>query len=122
MFKFLIVAAGSASSGLLIIIFLTSVIGIFYAYSVLITLQLFVFVNFYIHEKWTFADVPKSSRKISRFLKFNSVALIAIGINEAILISLTDLVGIHYIISEIFAMGGTFFFNFTIGKKLIWNK
>jgi putative flippase GtrA len=122
MYKFLVVAAGSASTGLLLIIFLTSFLGIFYAYSVLITLEFFVFVNFIIHEKWTFADIPKSSRKISRFIKFNSVALIAIGINESILIPLTDIVGINYIVSEIIAMGGTFFFNFTIGKKLIWNK
>jgi len=122
MYKFLAVAIGSASSGLLLIIFLTSFMGIFYAYSVLITLEFFVFVNFFIHEKWTFADIPKISRKSSRFIKFNLVALIAIGINESILISLTDLGGINYIISEIIAMGVTFFFNFTIGKKLIWNK
>ena len=122
MYKFLAVAIGSASSGLLLIIFLTSFMGIFYAYSVLITLEFFVFVNFFIHERWTFVDIPKISRKSSRFIKFNLVALIAIGINESILISLTDLGGINYIISEIIAMGVTFFFNFTIGKKLIWNK
>jgi dolichol-phosphate mannosyltransferase len=121
-YKFLAVAIGSASTGLFLIMVLTSFLEIFYVISVLIVLELFVFINFIIHERWTFSDIPKSTKKINRFIKFNAVALIAILINESILIFLTELVGINYIISEVGAMGLTFFFNFTVGRKMIWNK
>jgi len=120
LYKFIAVGVITTSIALLFIAILTSVLGIFYAYSVIIVLEIFVFINFFIHDRWTFSNIPKVTKTRIRFLKFNLFALLGIGLNESILISLTEVIGINYLISEGIAMIITFFFNFFVSKKLIY--
>lgn len=121
-YKFLIVSTISTLVTLFFTAVLTSMLGIFYAYSVIISLEISLFLGFFIHDKWTFSNVPKSTKKIRRFLKFNVLALLGFGINEVVLIFFTTQIKTHYLVSECIAMVITFIFNFVTSKKVTWKK
>lgn len=119
-YKFATVGITTTSTALFMIKILTSMLGIYYVYSVAIVLEIFVIINFFIHDRWTFSKTPKQTKTSIRFTKFNLVALLAIGLNESILIFLTTIIGMNYLISEGSAMIITFFFNFFASKKIIY--
>lgn len=120
MYKFLIVGIGGAISTLSLTVFFTSVLGIFYVISVAISLEATLIWSFLIHEKWTFANIPKITSVKIRFIKYNILALIGIGVNEAVLILFTNQVKLHYTLSEIIAIIVAFFFNYLVHKKISW--
>lgn len=117
-YKFLIVSATSALIVQTVTIIFTSVFGIFYAFSVAIGFEFGIIWAFFLHDKWTFAHIPKTSRRIVRFIKLHVFALITLGLNEVILIFLTEKIGIKYYESEAIAIIITFFFNFFFSKKI----
>ena len=118
--RFVTIGAVSSLIVLTITAFLTAILGIFYPISTLIASEISIFFAFFSHDKWTFSHVPKTTQLVNRFLKFNASALVGIGLNELILISLTTKLDLNYIISEGIAILITFIFNFTISKKIIW--
>ena len=120
MYKFLIVGIITNLISLVFIAILTSVFQIFYAFSVLISLEVFTFISFFIHEKWTFSNIPRSTGRRNRFIKFNLFSLSGFALNESILIILTNEIKTHYLVSEFVAMVVTFFFNFIMSKKVTW--
>lgn len=118
-YKFGIVGTISSLLLLLLTALLTTFVHIFYAYSVIIGFELSLIVGFFLHDKWTFTKVKKSARKM-RFLKYNLFSLIGLGINELMLIFLTEQIKLHYLFSELIAIVITFFFNFVVSKKISW--
>lgn len=118
-YRFLTVSITINLMSLFFIAGITSIFGVFYAYSVLISLEVFSIVSFFIHDRWTFSIIPNSKR-LQRFIKFNVFALSGFALNESILLFLTTEIGIHYLISESIAIVITFFFNFIINKKVTW--
>ena len=119
-YKFAIVGAIGSLAALVVIAILTSIFGVFYAISAIVGLECSVPIVFFLNEKWTFSDVSKKTKVIHRFLKMNLTSFLGFGINETILISLTSILGIHYLLSEVTAMILSFFFTFTVSKKIIW--
>lgn len=70
------------------------------------------------NDNWTFSKIQKTSHIYIRFFKFNTFSLIGLGINMIIVFMLTDLINIHYVLSEGIAILITFIFNFTTSKKI----
>ena len=121
-YKFALVGVCSSIVVLLFMTFFTSTFGIFYAFSAIISLEIGVVTAFFMHERWTFTKTPKIDMAKIRFVKYNIFSLFGFGINELILIILTNKFGMHYIISEGIAILITFGFNYIINKKLTWKK
>ena len=119
-YKFAVVGAIGSLMALVITGFLTSKVGIFYAVSAFVGLELSSILVFFLNEKWTFSFVNKNTKTIHRLIKNNIVSFLGFGINEAILVSLTSVVGIHYLLSEAIAMVITFVFTFSASKKITW--
>jgi len=115
-YKFLVVGIISATSVLLLTIIFTSFLGIFYVFSVGIAFELVLIGAFFAHDRWTFSHVKKTSKIYVRLAKFNIFSLMTLGINWAVLVFLTEQIGLHYIISESMAILVAFFFNYTISK------
>jgi len=120
MYKFLLVGIGTASHLLFFTILLTSMLNIHYTISVAISYQTAIIWSFFVHDNWTFAKVQKKTSKKSRFLMFNIISLVGLGVNEVVLIFFTTQVNLHYIISEVIAIFVAFFFNFQFQKKVSW--
>jgi len=117
-YKFLIVGIFGAISVLLLTVFFTSFVGIFYIISVVLAFEITLIWAFFAHDKWTFAHVKKTSKTGMRLIKFNLFSLISLGINELVLVILTIQAGFHYITGESIAIVVAFFFNYIISKKI----
>jgi len=117
-YKYITVGIINAILILTLTIIFTSVLGIFYVISAVVSYELSIIVSFFMHDKWTFVNVKKTSKMYLRFIKYNTFSLIGLGINALVLAILTDQVGLHYIISESFAILVAFLFNYTMNKKI----
>jgi len=118
LYKYLIVGIGNAFLILSLTIIFTSVFEIFYVISAIAAYEISIIVSFFMHDKWTFANVKKTSKMYLRFIKYNTFSLIGLGINALVLAILTDQVGLHYTISESIAILVAFIFNYTMNKKI----
>lgn len=119
-YKFMIVGVGSAIFVLFLTVVFTSILHIFYAISVAILIEMTIVWAFFVHDRWTFNNIPKTIPTRIRFVKYNILSLTGIGVNELVLILLTEKVGVNYLISELIAIIVTFLFNFSVHKKISW--
>lgn len=69
---------------------------------------------------WVFSERTLHSR-IAEFTAFVSIGIVGLGLNEAILWSMTDFLELHYLISKTVATAAVFFWNFTARKYLLFN-
>lgn len=117
-YKYITVGIINAILILTLTIIFTSVLGIFYVISAVVSYELSIIVSFFMHDKWTFVNVKKTSKMYSRFIKYNTFSLIGLGINALVLAILTEQVGLHYTLSESIAILVAFIFNYTMNKKI----
>jgi len=98
--------------------FFTDFLHIFYFYSALIAYEISLICGFFMHDKWTFTEIQKTSKIHVRFIKFHMFVLISLGINMSVLVFLTTFLNAHYLISEGFAILIAFGFNYVMNKKI----
>jgi len=84
-------------------------------FSGIIAIELSIITNWVLNDIWTWRD-KRSGKWTTRFLKYNAVAaLTAFGVNYAVLLFLTHLIGLNYAISNIIgivlAAGANFLVN-----------
>ncbi len=119
--KFCVVGASGVlvNEGLLWL--LTDGFGLFYLYSAIVSIEASIVSNFTLNNIWTFRDRRLASGNIFiRLLKYNLTCLIGVGLNVFILWLLTEILGMHYLISNIFGIVVAFTWNYTASVKWIW--
>ena len=116
-YKFTIVGACNGILVLILTIFFTGFLNIFYLFSVLIAYEIAIISSFFMNDKWTF-QVKKISSTHIRFVKYNTFSLMGLGVNMSILFLLTNFLEIHYVLSETIAIFIAFTFNYTASKKI----
>lgn len=115
-FKFGIVGTLGAIINLGALYALTEFAGIYYIISAVFAFIIAVTSNFFLNKIWTFKEKVKHKTGI-KYVQFFSVALFALAVNLSILYSLTEFVGLWYILSELIAKIIVFCINFA-GNKL----
>ncbi len=70
-YKFMIVGIVNAILLLVLTIFFTDYLNIFYLFSSIIAYEITIILGFVIHEYWTFVKVKKIKKPFVRFLKYN---------------------------------------------------
>jgi dolichol-phosphate mannosyltransferase len=101
--------------------FITEFIGLFYLISAIFSIEIAIVSNFILNEYWTFKDRRNlSSSKLARALKFNLVSIVGLGINIIILWSLTEIIGMYYLISNLFGIFGAALWNYGINVSYTW--
>ena len=120
--KFCLVGLSGVFVNLGLLWLLTEVAGWFYQISAVFSIEISILSNFILNETWTFRERRTSAIKIllSRMLKFNIVGIGGLLINMAVLFTLTEFLGIYYLISEMFGIGGAFLWNFTVNTWWTW--
>lgn len=105
-----------------LLLLLTEVFGLFYIISAAISYEISILTNYTLNELWTFGDKRSTAEGsiLSRGVKFNLVSLVGLVIHMAILGFLTEIVGLFYIVSAIFAIAGAVLWNFTLNVKWTW--
>jgi len=80
--------------------------------------------NFLWNDAWTFKDLSNKQSswqsKLKRFIKFNLVCLIGLGLNVLLLNLFFNILHIHYLIANFLAIAIVTVWNFWINLKLSW--
>jgi dolichol-phosphate mannosyltransferase len=80
--------------------------------------------NFFWNDAWTFKDLRGQQTawksKLKRFVKFNLVCLIGLGLNISLLNLFFNILHIHYLIANFLAIAIVTVWNFWINLKLSW--
>jgi putative flippase GtrA len=112
------VGLGGAVIVLIFTLILTSFLGLHYIISTIIAFELSMIWGFYGNDKWTFSTIKKTSKPYLRFVKYNGLSLIGLGIIQAVMITLTEFFSMHYTPSQSIAIIIAFLFNFIASKKI----
>lgn len=120
MLKFGLIGASGVGVNMGLLYLLTEYIGLYYLYSAVIAIETSIISNFVLNDLWTFYDRGESGGRavIGRFTKFHLVSLVGMGINLGLLWVFTEIFGIHYLLSNLFAIGIVFLWNY--GANILW--
>jgi len=99
---------------------LTDGLGIYYIWSAILASQLSTLNNFLLTELWVFRDRDHRSHVLYRYLVFNLLNIATLVIRVPVLFILTDLLGVHYLISNLVAIGLTFGVRYVVADNWIW--
>ncbi len=117
-YKFLIVGIVNAILLLVLTIFFTEYLNIFYLLSSIIAYEITIILGFIVHEYWTFVKVKKIKKSYVRFLKYNIFYFLGLLINLGFVFTLTNFFELHYSSSQFIAIVIVFLFNFLTSKKI----
>ncbi len=120
--KFGMVGASGAGVNLGLLALFVQVAGMDEIVSVALSYEISILTNFMLNEIWTFRDrrVPGRKSLLIRAVKFNMVSLVGWAINLAVFSMVFKIAGIHYIVSEIIAIGAATLWNFFANVKWTW--
>ena len=98
--------------------------GLGYLQSGVFAVETAIVTNFLLNEFWSFSDFSKRRpgfvSRLSRFLKFNLFCVGGAVINLAVLWTLTEYAGIHYLLSNLFGTGAAAFWNYGMNANVTW--
>lgn len=117
-YQFMVVGILNAVLLLLLTIFFTDFLNIFYLFSSIISYEITIILGFIIHEFWTFSKNKKTKTPFMRFFKYQIFYFLGLLINSIILFFLTDYFNINYTVSQFIGIFIVFFFNFYTSKKI----
>lgn len=120
--KFAVVGTSGAGVNLGLLALFVEVGGLHETIAVGISYEISILTNFMLNEVWTFRDRrgPGWRSVLARALKFNLVSLVGWAINLAVFSMIFNLAGIHYLLSEIMAIGVAMLWNFFVNVKWTW--
>ena len=87
--------------------------GIFYAISSLFAIEISIITNFLLNNAWTWKD-RRSESVWKRFRKFQSVSIAAVLVNWLVLVFLTEVMGVHYLLSNLIGIACGTALNFVL--------
>lgn len=59
---------------------------------------------------------------MKKFITFGLIGFSGVGINFVILYFMTEAIGLHYLVSNIFAISLAFLWNYYWNRRLLWSK
>lgn len=103
---------------------LTDVAGFYYLFSAIIAIETSIISNFTLNEIWTFKDRRTGTIKsaIGRALKFNLVCAVGVGLNMAVLYSLTEFCGLYYLASNLVGIAAATLWNYGLSNFWAWHR
>jgi len=102
---------------------LTSLLGIYYIISAIMSNLFLTGLSFFLHENWTFNSITHHTHKKmwNRIVSYYLVSLSGIIMNIIILFLLTDYGGVYYLYSSIIASFLVFLWRFHLNEKITWS-
>jgi len=122
--KFLLVGLSGMGMNELVLWLFTELLGLHYVLSAALGAEVAIINNFCWNEVWTFRDRAVKGRfeRFRRFLKFNLSRVAGILIALGVLTLLTEVFGIHYLVSNIFAILVGFVWNYLLSVSWVWKQ
>lgn len=121
MLKFISVGLSGSVVNLSLIAFFREVAGWNYLLAGTIAFEISVIWNFMLNDRFTFSDRKRDgSRLFSRLWRFNATSLGGFLIYICLLAVLTELIGLHYILSAAAGIIAAFGWNFFVNNTWTW--
>ena len=123
MIQFGIVGGTMLILNVVILYTLTSLLGIYYIISAIMSNLFLTGLSFFLHENWTFNSITHHTHKKmwNRIVSYYLVSLSGIIMNIIILFLLTDYGGVYYLYSSIIASFLVFLWRFHLNEKITWS-
>ncbi len=101
---------------------LTEYVGLFYLVSAIISIETSIITNFTLNDFFTFPDRRARGFRcfVTRLLKFNLVSLGGLAINLAVLWTLTSVLGVFYLVSNLFGIAAATLWNYMVNSWWTW--
>lgn len=118
--KFCLVGGSGIFVNMGLLWLLTEFAGLYYLISAAIGIEMSIVSNFLLNDLFTFPDRRSRGLKnlLKRWLKFNLVSLAGLGINMTVLWFLTSVLGLYYLISNLFGIAAATLWNYF--ANLLW--
>jgi len=110
---------GIAVNAAALVVF-TEWLGIHYAVSAILASQVSTLHNFILTEVWVFRSRTAHRHLLIRYLAFNALNVATLVIRVPVIIGLTEGAGVHYLVSNLAAIGLTFGVRYFIADNWIW--
>lgn len=103
---------------------LTEYANLYYMVSAIFAIEASIATNFLLNDFWTFdgGNESRMGKRCHRFVSFQMVSVLGVGINMAILFLLTEYAHIWYILSNIIGIFVAFAWNFFVNRNLTWRR
>jgi dolichol-phosphate mannosyltransferase len=121
-FKFGTVGVSGVAVNEFFLWFFTAIGQIHYMISSPLAVEISIVSNFLLNNYWTFRDAQDYSRFSTRMLKFHVTAAGGFVINYAFLVGLTELTGLHYLLSNLVGILAAFLWNYAVNVKWTWRR
>ena len=122
--RYIIVGAGGVAVGMVSIWCFTEVLGLFYLISGCISGFLSVLNDFTFHEVWTFSPRRRGPLLafglLRRFARFSASKAVGFLICISTLAFFTQVIGLHYLMSNLIAIGASFTWNYAASTLWVW--
>ncbi len=118
--KFAVVGLLGIVVNQVVLFLLTDLLGIYYLVSAVLASQVSTLHNFVLTEYWVFRDRDMRRHVLVRYLAFNAINAATLLVRIPVLYILTDLFGVHYLVSNLVAIGLTFGIRYLIADNWIW--
>lgn len=118
--KFLIVGLSGIFVNMFFLWFFVSIFKINLAIAGILAIEISVITNFMLNNLWTFRNNSKKTKPSVKFLKYNLAVLLGIGLNYAILISLTQIFGLFYLLSNLIGICCSTLSNYILSSRWAW--
>lgn len=116
--RFCVVGASGVAVNMGILILLTEKLGLPYAVSSLVAIEVSILTNFALNNAWTWSDC-KSESLLRRIVKYHAVAgVTALAANWCVLVALTRFAGLDYRISNLIGIAVGVALNFVLNH--VW--
>jgi dolichol-phosphate mannosyltransferase len=102
------------------LVFFTEVLGVHYALSAVLASQVSTLHNFILTELWVFGGRDARRHLVVRYLTFNALNVATLAVRVPVLVLLTEWAGLHYLVSNLAAIGLTFGIRYFIAENWIW--
>jgi putative flippase GtrA len=101
----------------------TEFAGLHYLISAATSIEIAVITVFFLNNYFTFSNTKETVHHIvDGIIRSNLVRVVGIGVQMGLLFLLTEIVGLYYILSNVFAIFVASLFNFTGEKRFNWQE
>ena len=124
MIQYAIVGGSMLILNVVILYILTSLLGIYYIISAILSSLFLTGLSFYFNETWTFNSIThhKHKKMWHRIVSYYLVSLSGMTLHIIILFLLTEYGNVYYLYSSILASFSVFLWNFSLNKNITWGE
>ena len=118
--KFGIVGCSGIAVNMFFLWFFTEHARVHYMVSSPMAVEISIVWNFMLNNAWTFRDSTNPATVLIKMLKFHMTAFGGFAINYVVLVTLTEVLGIYYLVSNLAGIAVAFGWNYAVNVHWTW--